>query len=59
MLVMPRLVAVCFMMPVLTTIGNLCGWFGGALVCKYTGFISVEPDAYLPRSNGHGNEGRV
>ena len=47
MLVMPRLVAVLFMMPVLTTIGNLCGWFGGALVCKYTGFISVEPDAYF------------
>lgn len=47
MLVMPRLVAVLVMMPVLTTIGNLCGWFGGALVCKYTGFISVEPDAYF------------
>jgi phospholipid/cholesterol/gamma-HCH transport system permease protein len=47
MLVMPRLVAVLFMMPVLTTIGNLCGWFGGALVCKYTAFISVEPDAYF------------
>jgi phospholipid/cholesterol/gamma-HCH transport system permease protein len=47
MLVMPRLVAVLFMMPVLATIANLCGWFGGALVCKYTGFISVEPDAYF------------
>ena len=47
MLVMPRLVAVLFMMPVLTTIANLCGWYGGALVCKYTGFISVEPDAYF------------
>jgi phospholipid/cholesterol/gamma-HCH transport system permease protein len=47
MLVMPRLVAVLFMMPVLTAIANLCGWFGGALVCKYTGFISVEPDAYF------------
>jgi phospholipid/cholesterol/gamma-HCH transport system permease protein len=46
MLVMPRMVAVLVMMPVLTVIGNLCGWFGGALVCKYTGFISVEPDAY-------------
>jgi phospholipid/cholesterol/gamma-HCH transport system permease protein len=47
MLVMPRLVAVLFMMPVLTTMGNLCGWFGGALVCKYTSFISVEPDTYF------------
>jgi len=47
MLVMPRMVAVLVMMPVLTVIGNLCGWFGGALVCKYTGFISVEPDAYF------------
>ncbi len=47
MLVMPRLVAVSFMMPILTIIGNLCGWFGGALVCKYTGFISVEPDSYF------------
>jgi phospholipid/cholesterol/gamma-HCH transport system permease protein len=47
MLVMPRLVAVLFMMPILTIIGNLCGWFGGALVCKYTGFISVEPDSYF------------
>jgi phospholipid/cholesterol/gamma-HCH transport system permease protein len=47
MLVMPRLVAVLVMMPVLTAIANLCGWFGGALVCKYTGFISVEPDSYF------------
>ncbi|HZL44806.1 MAG TPA: ABC transporter permease [Opitutaceae bacterium] len=47
MLVMPRLVAVLIMMPVLATIANLCGWFGGALVCKYTAFISVEPDAYF------------
>ena len=47
MLVLPRLAAVLVMMPVLTTIGNLCGWFGGALVCKYTDFISLEPDAYF------------
>src|SRR5664279_3893136 len=43
----PRLVAVLIMMPVLASIANLCGWFGGALVCKYTAFISVEPDAYF------------
>ena len=47
MLVMPRMAAVAVMMPVLTTIGNLCGWYGGALVCKYTSAISVEPEAYF------------
>jgi phospholipid/cholesterol/gamma-HCH transport system permease protein len=47
MLVLPRLAAVLVMMPVLTTIGNLCGWYGGALVCKYTAAIAVEPEAYF------------
>jgi phospholipid/cholesterol/gamma-HCH transport system permease protein len=47
MLVMPRLVAVLFMMPVLTIIANLVGWFGGALVCKYTGFIGLDPEQYF------------
>jgi phospholipid/cholesterol/gamma-HCH transport system permease protein len=47
MLVLPRLAAVLVMMPVLATVANLCGWYGGALICKYTGFISVEPDAYF------------
>jgi phospholipid/cholesterol/gamma-HCH transport system permease protein len=47
MLVLPRLAAVLVMMPVLTTIAYLCGWYGGALVCKYTAFISVQPDAYF------------
>ncbi len=47
MLVLPRLAAVLVMMPILTIIANLCGWYGGALVCKYTSFISVEPDAYF------------
>ena len=47
MLVMPRLAAVLFMMPVLTIIANIVGWFGGAVVCKYTGFISVSPEAYF------------
>ena len=46
-LVLPRLVAVLFMMPVLTIIANIVGWFGGAVVCKYTGFISLEPEAYF------------
>jgi phospholipid/cholesterol/gamma-HCH transport system permease protein len=47
MLVLPRLAAVLIMMPVLATFGDLCGWFGGALVCKYTSFISVEPESYF------------
>jgi phospholipid/cholesterol/gamma-HCH transport system permease protein len=47
MLVLPRLAAVLFMMPVLTIIANLCGWYGGALVCEYTKFISVDSEAYF------------
>jgi phospholipid/cholesterol/gamma-HCH transport system permease protein len=47
MLVLPRLAAVLVMMPVLAIIADLCGWYGGALICKYTAFISVEPDAYF------------
>ena len=43
MLVMPRLVAVLVMMPVLTIIANIVGWFGGAIICKYTGFICSSP----------------
>jgi phospholipid/cholesterol/gamma-HCH transport system permease protein len=46
-LVLPRLVAVLFMMPVLTVIADLVGWFGGAIVAKYTHFISIEPEAYF------------
>jgi phospholipid/cholesterol/gamma-HCH transport system permease protein len=47
MLVMPRLAAVLFMMPVLTIIANLVGWFGGAIIAKYTHFIAIEPSAYF------------
>ena len=46
MLVLPRLAAVLFMMPVLTIIANLVGWFGGAIVSKYVAFISIDPPAY-------------
>jgi phospholipid/cholesterol/gamma-HCH transport system permease protein len=35
------------MMPVLTIIANIVGWFGGALVCKYVGFIGIEPESYF------------
>ena len=47
MLVLPRLAAILVMMPVLTIIGNLCGWYGGALVCQYTHFISVDSETYF------------
>jgi len=47
MLVLPRLVAVLVMMPVLTIVANLCGWYGGALVCQYTHSISVDSEAYF------------
>ncbi|PTX91521.1 ABC transporter permease [Opitutus sp. ER46] len=46
-LVLPRLAAVLVMMPVLTIIADLVGWFGGAIVAKYTNFIAIEPEAYF------------
>ncbi len=46
-LVLPRLAAILVMMPVLALIANLCGWYGGALVCQYTHFISVDSEAYF------------
>ena len=47
MLVLPRLAGVLVMVPVLTVIADLVGWFGGALVAKYTKIISIEPEAYF------------
>ena len=47
MLVMPRLVAALAMVPVLTIIADLVGWFGGAIVAKYTDFIAIEPATYF------------
>jgi phospholipid/cholesterol/gamma-HCH transport system permease protein len=52
-LVMPRLAAVLAMMPVLTIIADLVGWFGGAIVAKYTHFISIEPAAYFATMRQH------
>jgi len=46
-LVLPRLAAVLLMMPILTLIGILVGWFGGALVCQYVSFISLSPEKYF------------
>ncbi len=47
MLVMPRLAATLVMVPVLAIIANLVGWFGGAIICKTTDFISIEPSTYF------------
>ena len=59
MLVLPRLAAILVMMPVLTLIGNLCGWYGGALVCQYTHFISVDSETYFAALEAlHEVEGR-
>jgi len=46
-LVLPRIAAILVMMPVLTMIANLCGWFGGALICQYTPSISVDSQSYF------------
>jgi len=45
-LVMPRLVAIFFMMPLLTIVAVLLGWFGGAVVAEHVGFIGLDPTAY-------------
>ena len=46
-LVLPRLIAVLLFMPVLTIIGIIIGWVGGAVVCKYVAFINIEPAQYF------------
>jgi len=46
-LVLPRLLAVLFYMPVLTIISIVIGWVGGAVVCKYVSIIGVEPAEYF------------
>jgi phospholipid/cholesterol/gamma-HCH transport system permease protein len=46
-LVLPRLIAVLLFMPVLTIIGIVIGWMGGAIVCKYVHFIGIEPEQYF------------
>jgi phospholipid/cholesterol/gamma-HCH transport system permease protein len=46
-LVLPRLAAILVMMPPLTLIGIICGWYGGALVSQVTHAISVDNEAYF------------
>ena len=46
-LVLPRLLAVLLYMPLITMIGIVVGWIGGAVVCNYVDFIAVEPSQYF------------
>ena len=46
-LVLPRLAAVLVMMPVLEMIASICGWYGGAMVCQMTSFISIDTQTYF------------
>jgi phospholipid/cholesterol/gamma-HCH transport system permease protein len=46
-LVLPRLLANLFYMPVLTIVGIIIGWFGGAIVCEYVSFIGVDSEQYF------------
>jgi len=46
-LVLPRLLANLFYMPILTMVGIIIGWFGGAIVCEYVGFIGVDSEQYF------------
>ncbi|MBL9207096.1 MAG: ABC transporter permease [Opitutaceae bacterium] len=47
LLVLPRLLAVILVMPVLTIIGNIIGWFGGAVVCAGVSTIGVDSAMYF------------
>ncbi len=47
MLVLPRLAAVLVMMPVLLIIGDIIGWFGGAIIAHFTAFIALSPETYF------------
>ncbi len=46
-LVLPRLMAVLLYMPIITMIGIVIGWFGGAIVCQYVAFIDVDAEQYF------------
>jgi phospholipid/cholesterol/gamma-HCH transport system permease protein len=46
-LVLPRLAAAIVMVPVLAIIADLVGWYGGAVIAKYTNFIAIDPEAYF------------
>jgi phospholipid/cholesterol/gamma-HCH transport system permease protein len=46
-LVLPRLAAVAAMMPILTIVADLVGWFGGAIVSRFVAFIGIDSGQYF------------
>lgn len=46
-LVLPRLLAALCYTPVLTMIGIIVGWLGGAVVCNQVDFIGIAPAEYF------------
>ncbi len=46
-LVLPRLLGVLLFMPLLTLVGIVIGWIGGAVVCNYVQIIDVGPELYF------------
>ena len=47
-IVMPRLVAIFFMMPILTIFSVIIGWYGGAVISETVLFIKLDPNIYWP-----------
>ena len=45
-LVIPRLAAVVFMMPILVLISDIIGWLGGAIVSEHVNFIGIGTEEY-------------
>ncbi len=46
-LVLPRLLAVLLFMPLITLVGIIIGWLGGAIICHFVQMISVSPEIYF------------
>lgn len=46
-LVLPRLAAVLVMMPVLTVISNIIGWYGGSVVARYVSYVGISSESYF------------
>lgn len=46
LLIMPRLVAIFFMMPILAVGAIVIGWYGGAVISSHIGFIDLSPAIY-------------
>jgi phospholipid/cholesterol/gamma-HCH transport system permease protein len=46
-LVLPRLAAVLVMMPILTIISNIIGWYGGSVVARYVSYVGISSESYF------------